>query len=780
MSLRLPTLAGAAWAVGAAVLLVWEPPVSLEARVAFAALTAGLLPGWIVLNLLERTGALVPRGLIERTLTCVSLGFSLNLLINLALLLFRCSFAAAFQAFLIVIAALACGLLAFRGAGGTAEGVARGAQARDLLAITVIVLGSVWRISGSPAVNPEELISLRKLAESPGIRLDNLSLVAGQPLPYLFAPFQMLVVGTAKLSHVDIAIVYSMLWGFSSIVALLATVGLIRVVFEEWLTLPAALLLTIAAVGGGPSFYNGLGILAPYPNRYGVASGILLPLVLYSLFQYLRPGRQGKLQAFLLSYLTVETTFVHARETLFLCAVILATGLCLAFAREGGRTAARKLAVVLISTGLILLGYKEANLRLGEHLGGYVATMGQDSRDALTTLIRKDGAVGAFFKSADLPIEHHAKGWTGAPVTWAPGYQRVFVQSWAAEPWRSPGYFRYVLLVMGFVLPLFCLLDRRVLPLALCTALTSFALFMLLGSPRLWVAATVGNPEVLDSQNIVFLLAWCLFVGFVGALTRVFVDRGRPGLFALALVSAAVVASLVARYASVAEPGEAAAVGVAWGAHLLALGAIAYSLRRPLATAAVRSGSVIAPVAATLLGCAFLIPGLAQRKPSAEPQRTLGLTGHLVDDYGRLMKAGLIPRSEIPWTIVEFVRGRIPAHAVVVSEDTLGLITVAPVHAPFVSEGGSVPQQFVDNAGFLNHFAIQPHQYSMADFVGNDENRALFREFLKSSRVSFVIASPSELEALTAARCPPSDLGLELVFSSDGFGVYAASYRGGA
>lgn len=128
----------------------------------FAALTAGLLPGRITLNLLGRTGALGPRGLIERILASISLGFSLNLLINLGLLFVGCSFAQAFQFFLVAVPLIACGLLVFRGRLMPTEEPLPWDWRRDALTIAIMVLGSAWRICGSAAANPEELASLRK------------------------------------------------------------------------------------------------------------------------------------------------------------------------------------------------------------------------------------------------------------------------------------------------------------------------------------------------------------------------------------------------------------------------------------------------------------------------------------------------------------------------------------------------------------------------------------------------------------------------------------------
>ena len=85
--------------------------------------------------------------------------------------------------------------------GGTFE-VSRAMLIAGLaLTVAAAALTYIAYAKGSPPVNPEELVSLRKLAENPTVRYDNISFRNGDPSTYLFVPFQVLIVGTRGMSR---------------------------------------------------------------------------------------------------------------------------------------------------------------------------------------------------------------------------------------------------------------------------------------------------------------------------------------------------------------------------------------------------------------------------------------------------------------------------------------------------------------------------------------------------------------------------------------------------
>jgi hypothetical protein len=268
------------------------------------------------------------------------------------------------------------------------------------LAAAAAALIYIAYATGAKSVNPEEIASLRKLAENPVVRYDNISFRNGEPTTYLFVPFQVLVVGTSLAAHLDVALTYSLFWGVVTALSVAIITRLAYVIFDS-ADVAASVCAVMIAVGifDVRSFLYDAGLGMPFPTRYGFAGGVLMPLVLLLFWSILRDPRTHLWRWALLVYLVVETTFVHARETILSMGAMLIVFLLLSVrVRRHGAQLAR-IAGVLALMAVVLLSYKYVNLALAARLDSYVASLTTASRDAAASLVnREDASARSFWR----------------------------------------------------------------------------------------------------------------------------------------------------------------------------------------------------------------------------------------------------------------------------------------------------------------------------------------------------------------------------------------------
>ncbi len=469
----------------------------------------GVSPGLLVVVTALAGRVMTLGDLFISVITC---SFSCNLIFNIVLFALKWSMADLTKGYLVVQAAAYLGL-AFRRwrrgpAGRGADAGPEGGMERGLVAGTLLLSMAMSAViyanylNGSPLANSEELVWLRKLAENPSVRFDNLSFRQGEPSTYLFVPFQILIVGTSTIAGADVAFTYSAFWAVSTALSLLVIARLAYLVSGQPGVVALVCLWMCAVAFFDPhTVINTAGIAAPYPNRYGFAGGVLLPLTLVLFWSILR---DPKLQAWrwaLLVYVTVEMTFVHARETLLALGAIASVVAVLACRPAGHGRHLRSMAAVIGVTGLILLAYKWINLGVAPQLATYVAGTTEACRAALARLIAEHHGPALLF--ADVPRSAVVDaGSANAMRLVLPNYRNLFV-----EPWTQSFPGRLFLPVALFVLPFYAWWGRSIAELSLAAALAGLGTVALSGLLTLLVSVAVGNPEVLHAYNLIFLLS---------------------------------------------------------------------------------------------------------------------------------------------------------------------------------------------------------------------------------------------------------------------------------
>ena len=762
-------------------------PVAL--RFAAGIVAFGLSPGLLIAAplLARRTRTLEASDILISVFTC---SFSCNLVLNIILFTSALSFADVVTAYLVVQAAgyAAWGAVAWRGrrssrprtpvaARGPAGGVA------IALAAGVAALVCAAYMNGAPPVNPEEVVSLRKLADNPVVRYDNLSFRDGDPSTYLFVPFQILIAGASLVSQLDVVLTYSLFWAVTTLLSIGVTTRLAFVIFGRR-DVAALVCFTALLIGffDPRSVIYDAGILTPYPNRYGFGSGVLLPLGLLLFWSILRDPGVPIWRWALLMYLVIETTFVHARETLLGMGAMLAVFVVLAArpARHGA-----SLARIAAGIGLMivtLVAYKYGNLSLAPQLGAYVTGLSEASNAAADMLIREEGSWGAMLTEAPGTLRAAVDGTTiQAQIA---GYRSLFVETWREG---YPG--RLYLPVALLTLPLYALWARSLAQLSLVTLLASLSLVVASGWLQLRIAAIVGSPEIFVAYNIIFIVALYIFADEVAAIGRLVARAG------LGTRRTLIVGSLLALvlYASFAFNGPLdewrydfangwtrtatwTLIGATWAAVIFRLA------RRdlPLFPEAVdRPTPPLGWITACALTVAILMPAIRQsdawrRSPFRPEYAAGGFSGDLVADYDRLVSSRKLEPAVYPADIVRFLRERVPPNQTILSRDTLALLLTAPHFAAIVSIAGGVPPSFIANADYLRTFAVADGGFDLRTHLAGEERRALFLRMLRELKVDIVVAHPEEAPDMARARAESPDLGtaLEALYEAEGFTVY--------
>ena len=268
----------------------WDGWSTMPVAIRFAAglIVFGLSPGLLIAGplLAGRSRTVGPADFVISVFTC---SFSCNLIFNIVLFLSDVSFADLAHAYVVAQALgyVLWGAWAWRGrreralAGEPARTVeVHGAMLFSGLVLTIAAaaLTYIAYANGPPPVNPEELVSLRKLAENPTVRYDNLFFRNGDPSTYLFVPFQILIVGTSLLAHLDVVLTYSLFWGVTTALSIAILTRLAFLMFGR-AEVAAVVCLTMMLIGffDPRSVIFDAGIVTPYPNAT-VCQGLLTNL----------------------------------------------------------------------------------------------------------------------------------------------------------------------------------------------------------------------------------------------------------------------------------------------------------------------------------------------------------------------------------------------------------------------------------------------------------------------------------------------------------------------
>lgn len=730
-------------------------------------------------------------------LSC-SLGFTFNFLWNIAVYLLGFSIVQATMGYLVATTAMYGGLLAYWWWRGHGQHLLPGF--RDwlpTLGILAVLAVLIWWFSRLPPAGfyIEELMVLRKVFENSRILSDNISFQPGAHTTYYFIPFYLMVAMTAQFAGVDVFNAVVGLWPFTTAVSLLCVTMIVRSLGGGWTSpaifLAGGILGTLLLPHPTSNLFT---LLAPFPDRYALAAGVLIPLALFHFMVHVGEDKVSMAAFVGLVYLIVEITFIHARETLYFLVIVLVGAAMAALDWSRNRALlSRIFGLVMVVTGLLLL-YRLVNLSL------------QPELDAFIGLLRKD----MMRQLAEALSLHGWPAYFGIPQFHGPNVPDAFDYGDRFGAWRQ---FREIAFLPAVVclLPLYaCLVSRPSLLLA-PVALASFGLFSLFQGTRLAIGIAVGAPFVFDIFSVLFLLAALVMVDLLRMVAVLAVNTGTGRLYVLLL---ALFAFVIFLYLTNRTPY---ATGHPYSEMLCYLATLAVAIWRlylwrrsdgdivrPLpgmATAIVRLACMASPQRVVLVGISMmsaitLYAALVTRQEQASTQVANAATPFRLGtslaenmrelDRRRLFAVSTTHNFSLPESMVEFIHTQIPLGQVWFGSHTAAVMLISPQYSPVVSFGGSMEEGFEANNNFLSWFhGVDDRERlrtsRLADKAGfgallmDSSKRERLLDYLDREGIDWIIAIPGDMAIMervfsedesTAAR-------FDKMVEAEGYVIYA-------
>lgn len=789
------------FAANAAVLasfhLGWPAVVPIGFRFVASLFCLSLAPGSIGLAFYYRATNGPRRDAVTELLYAFIIGFSLNLLVNILLYVTNVSLADVL-AFYLPLQLLLIGYL-LRSLGRWGLRLPRPSLSVAGLAVAtgLAVLAYVTYLHGYPLTNNEELILLQKLATNPNVHYDNLGVLPGQPPTYLFVPYQVLIGGVSILAGFEPSFSQSLFWPFSTTVAVLATIKLTETATgDRHAAIAVAAIILTVGLFEPRSFVEHAGVFTPYPNRYGIASGMLLPLVLWLFWDHVSRRAIDYLAAFSIVYVTLEMTFVHAREALIALACFLISGLVMGLSPSSMRREMKATLGVIATAIVLLVLYKVFTLTASDQLDIYIAAMKAALRETLATNFAKGDLLQALFGPATDTL-HVAIG--AGDMTMAvgvPTYEDIVVRSWSTGGYTA----RIFVPVALLFLPVYAWVARSGMQLAVAACLTLIVLGLKSPALVLSLSYLIGNPEVFLLYNIVFLLSLVIFThGLSLAATWLVSATGRCGGGRHIILFTALLFMVVgAVWFSTSELRRfhmaVNALASHWTAansfvlHLATLAILVYRARtleswsvETTDTGAARRGVAVGLSIAAML-TAFAIPVFVGAKawkqnPFSAPYPPGSFAGNFHADYDRLVRSGKL-LSRLPEDVVSFLRTGVPANQIVIGGETnTVLMTTNHFASVDTAVGRPVAPINVANWMFLKHIDEREFVFDLRRLVSADDPNNKFFRILDYCRCDLLLVLPAEHDHVEKAWSgnPLLQKTLKPVFDSGGYAVYAIS-----
>jgi hypothetical protein len=787
--------------------------VPMTLRFIVGVVVFGVSPGLLIVGpfLSHRRHQLDPSDVVLSIVTC---SFSCNLALNIVLFALQWSLTDLARVYVLIqIAGYAIWQIYFYLAprGDTPPETRGGARTARLSAGALVFLIAaaavvyMTYVRGAPITNPEELVGLRKLVENPSVRYDNVSYRKGDPTTYLFVPFQILIAGVSVVARADISLTYSLFWCVTTALSMFIIARLAFVLFArmEVVALVCLWMFTIALFEPNSVIY-GPGLVVPFPNRYGFAGGVLLPLILLLFWSVLRDPRVQLWRWALLVYIAVEMTFVHARETLLAAGTMAMAFAILAARPWRNRRQILRIATVIGITGVVLVVYKRVNLGLAPDLDAYVGAMTRASRTALMGLMSDHSPLNLLTVAVPKFTQVIVEGSKPITLTFAT-YNAMFVETWSSYLGRL--YLPFALLV----LPVYAIRARSVGELSLAGVLAALGLITSSGFLTFLISAIVGSPEVLIAYNLVALFSILVLCSVACDAAAALAERCRGSTLGVSLSVSSESGSrrTLGRDVSLAR---ALVVGclllVTWsffsvdriitfrdslsrnlpgrmGFVLLVstVLAAAYRVRR-------RDLPVLAPVGrapaltmftASCLIFAVLLPavrrsGVWLTNPFRPAHPSYRFTGDLYRDYAMLTAPGShkLDPSPYPLDVIRFLREGVPPNQTLLTSDALALLERVPHFAAILSNKGEVGAQYIVNTTYLRDYSRSGTNYAIAPYFIDQDGIQRFVKMAGDFRVDVVVVDPAESDVVRAARERSDALHrlLRPVYDKDGYVIY--------
>lgn len=447
-------------------------------------------------------------------LSC-SLGFTYNFLANVLIYVFHPSLQVATSVYLFSVAIIYLFLLVFwkhKGVQLFASSGLVGWRPMALLAVALLVFMFVLFLKMPAGFYVEELVILRKLFENHEITATNIAFHMDERTTYYFVPFYLFIAMCAQFSGLDVIQAVSGLWGFTASVSLLCMVATSLLIYRHWAVAASIVAMaTFHALFLNQPTSNHLTVFAPFPDRYALASGVLIPLALFHFLIHMGE-KKINIPAFVgLVYLITEITFIHARETLFFVGIVLVCMSIMLFDLKRNRQDLIRIFWLLCIVGGILLAYRHINLASQPDLDGYIARLRGDMVNQLRVAWEQYG-IGSMFGF--------------------PQFQSALTES---SPYFNQFRLWSIFEGMGFVpiviclLPLYALSVERPAMLLAPAVIAAFGLFSLFQGIRLAIGILVGSPFIFEIVSVLFLFAAIVFADMARMLGVLFVAPHTAG-----------------------------------------------------------------------------------------------------------------------------------------------------------------------------------------------------------------------------------------------------------
>jgi hypothetical protein len=299
----------------------WFDWVWADARVIVALLAGVLVPGYAIVRLWLRR---VAADWLEYLPLAFAAGFALQLPWCIVMMNVGGSTRLAARLGLLLAAGLL--LLAWRrrvlgavvkGVASDVRSVRAGGEGAWRLALVAVLAVLGYLLSPYvPYAENEELLIARKLFENDTLTYRNVMHRPDEPTTYLYPVYMFLQAFLSHLVHLDVIVVHVKLRWVLAVLAIAIQYGLARL-FTGRPSIAAAFAVILAGlVIWDPNTWSyGLGLLAPFNNRFGVAPSILLPAALYLLARVYRGPAEPSVVVLFATFL-FATAVVHTREAL--------------------------------------------------------------------------------------------------------------------------------------------------------------------------------------------------------------------------------------------------------------------------------------------------------------------------------------------------------------------------------------------------------------------------------------------------------------------------------
>lgn len=812
--------------------LLPTPLLALMGAALFAA-----APGFLVLSYLSflqqhRYSALTI------FLLSTSLSFTCSFLLNIVIFALKTDIEQAYLGYLVVLGGC-YGLLAvvlWRRLPGLAPAVAEALWAYRFRlaygAAVVVGLTAIMLLRSHPGLFIEELFIVRKLADLPEIRVDNLSLLPNSDTTYIFLPFSLFLSLVSRFADADVFTI-TLLTGTYLAVLSYAIVVKLTLLFTEsrGAVLVASVMFAAFALAAPLLTSDRVSFLLPPADRYAVASAILLPLAMFHFLIHMRDERINAAMLIGLIYLIVEISFVHARETVFFIGFAFCYLLVILAAGQD-RAAVMRCATVIAIVCAILVGYRFVALARAPELGSHVRDMAEIMRQMLATAW-SDGNWAALLGYEPLV------GPEGSVTR--PYNTRQFAE--------MPG-FRFVPFMIS-LLPIYVLAADRGLRVLLAVTAAGLVLFSLTPGLQLVVGAVVGSWHVFGIFSFLVLLLFIMFADLLARAPSLIgyywsdakVPRRARWLFvALLLFGLAVTfGGLLLFLAHHAKLGPPVRGFIEWfgGESVAVVETLLGLIESPYAT---RSRTIELLVVLGTLGIAFvkLSPRLgwgtlpldagraAERAPAARLAPLMACAAFVVcvpysigsksgDSFkiaglpltpetpaygGSLCPAGPTPevltcvndarllavigslagsgRVGMPASLVDFVRNEVPPGQVWLGTETIAVMIAGPHYAPVMTSRQWLTGAFLINDAFRDETIrgmpyadgeMQVLRFDLARFLESEEGRSRLIRAIVDHDVDWLIGGPLDAARVRAllAQDPSLAALFPVAFDRDGF-----------